>query len=1015
MFFSPLPLGLCFLHRVYPRRVGALALFVAVVTGALHATSGVLEPEFGQYSYDSFGPEFGLPQTNVTATCQTHDGYIWVGTEAGLGHFDGVRFVAFTRANTPALVGNQSVRRLFEAADGSLWIGTESGVIREHDGLFDVVGLPGMIVTAIAQDQAGDLWFGTENHGLFTYLNGNFVPRSTDIVPTSATVRTLFADSAGRVWIGLGRTPGVIVWDKGEFNRIDVGGADTRETFAIAEWPKGTLWFGCTRGLFRMHDGKIVRCDGSSNLVNPQVTDLQSAQSGGLWLVTGRVVHITSAEPFICVTLPRLPVATARTAIEDHEGNLWVTAQFDGLVRARRTFYRIISVDEGLPGAVTKSVAQDAAGNHWIAIQSHGIARLSPQGEVSVWGREQGYPSRDPLSLYAASDGVIWSGYTAGLTAWHDGRVDIHPEYRSVRIIFEDRSGTLWFGNDDGLIALARNGTFRRVDLIGSPTMVHAITQGPDGAIYVAVSPGGLFQLKDDHIRAYSQIDGVVAIGVRALYVDADNRIWVGVKGRGLGVLVGEQWLNPDAMADAVTDHVSAIVEDNHGQLWLGTPSGIMWGSKAQLLAAAYGRESPRLRLAGMEDGARTMPASSHSQPTVWKSNSGTLLFATRRGVVEIDPDHVPSNPVAPPVHIERVVVDGQSVNAREIVELSPHARQIAIEYTALSFVASSRITFRYMMEGYDRDWVEAGNSRSATYANLPPGNYVFRVIACNSDGQWNEVGDRLPIHQIPHFYQTWWFALLVCGGLGLMGYGAVRWSRLRLQRELERMEQRHALERERRRIARHLHDDLGANLTEIGLFAEAARERSRQPNDDLSELSQRVRGLVGSLDAIVWAANPANDSLDHVATYICEYFQSLFSRSTIRCRVDIGGDMPAFPLTPDQRTNLFLSAKEAMNNVLKHSGATQVWLRMKMEGDRFRLTIEDNGHGFDPAALEHRRRNGLQNMRSRMEELAGTFTIESTPGQRTCVVISLSFAGKSPISASVELHKSGSTPSETP
>jgi signal transduction histidine kinase len=726
--------------------------------------------------------------------------------------------------------------------------------------------------------------------------------------------------------------------------------------------------------------------------------------------VAGRVVHITATDPLVCAALPRLPVATARTALEDREGNLWVTAQFDGLVRARSTFYRVIATEDGLPGAVIKSVAQDAEGNHWVAIQSHGIARMTPEGEVAVWAREHGFPSRDPLSIYASTDGTIWSGYTAGLVAWREGRVELHPEYRSVRVIFEDREGTMWFGNDDALWKMSAGGAFQRVDLTGSPTMVHAITQGADGAIYVATSPGGLFQLKDGRSRPYANLSDGVATGVRALYVDADGRIWVGVKGRGLGVLIGEEWLNPDAMADAVTDHVSAIIEDRHGQLWLGTPSGIMWGSKAQLLAAARGREPPRLRLAGLEDGARSMPVSSHSQPTVWRSNTGTLLFATRRGVLEIDPDHVPSNPVSPVVHVEQVIVDGQPADVHRPVELSPQARQLAIEYTALSFVASARVGFRYRLEGYDRDWVDAGTRRVATYANLPSGHYVFRVIACNSDGQWNRVGDSIAIHQIPHFYETWWFAVLVCVAIVLAIFGAVRWSQRRLERELERMEQKQMLERERRRIARHLHDDLGANLTEIGLFAAAARNRTAQPNTDLDELSDRVRGLVGSLDAIVWTTNPANDSLDHVATYICEYFQSLFARSVIRCRVDIAGDMPAYPLTPEQRTNLFLSAKEAMNNVLKHSGASQVWLRMRMEEERFWLCIEDNGQGFDPAALENRRRNGLQNMRSRMEELAGTFSIETTPGRRTAVVISLSFAGKSPIPAPVETHRNGAS-----
>jgi signal transduction histidine kinase len=418
----------------------------------------------------------------------------------------------------------------------------------------------------------------------------------------------------------------------------------------------------------------------------------------------------------------------------------------------------------------------------------------------------------------------------------------------------------------------------------------------------------------------------------------------------------------------------------------------------------------PRLRLAGMSDGFRGTPASSSSQPAVWKSDRHTLLFATRRGVLEINPESTPPNQIAPPVHIEQIIVDGRQMQRPDQIELAAGVRQLAIEYTALSFVESRRVSFRYKLEGYDSDWIEAGTRRLATYANLPSGRYVFRVIASNSDGQWNEIGDSVRIRQIPSFYETWWFAALCGLAICLVGFGLFRWSRHRLERELEKMEQKHLIERERRRIAKNLHDDLGADLTEIGLFAEAARSLSTQPEATgyMVGLSNRVRGLVGSLDAIVWATNPANDSLDQVATYICEYFQSLFSRSSIRCRVDVAGDMPPYPLTPEERTNFFLTAKEAMNNVLKHSGATQVWLRMKMEGDRFWLSIEDNGRSFDPVTLENLHRNGLHNMRSRIEELSGTFDIETTPGQRTCVIISVSFAGKKPLA---EADRNGAHP----
>jgi signal transduction histidine kinase/ligand-binding sensor domain-containing protein len=1016
LFPNPLPLGFKVAGRVRARRRGFVFIFLAaaiVVAGdafSSEAASGSMAT--GQYIFDTFGTELGLPQANVTAACQTRDGYVWIGTEAGLGRFDGVRFVAFKRSNTPAFAGNQSIRRLYEDRDGVLWIGTESGVVRHRAGIFEHVGLAGIIVTAMTQDRTGRMWFGTEGRGVHTFKDEQLRSFAGDPAMLGPTVRGLFVDSANRVWIGFARCPGVVCYENEQFHFQDIGGAEARETFAITEWPSGTLWFACGRGLYRFNGGQVVRCDAEKALPNPQVTDVQLAHDGGLWVVAGSVVHVTQARPFAYLPVERLPITVPRTVLEDREGNLWICAQFDGLLRARRTFYRTVAMEDGLPGNGIKGVSRDAAGNTWLAIQSHGVARVRPNGEVSVWSREDGFPSHDPLSIYAASDGKVWSSYSVGLAAWHEGRVDVFPEYRSVRIMHEDRRGNMWFGNDERLWTRPTDGPFKRIEFAGgAPAMINAIAEGPDGTIYVATAPGGLSKIKDGRVTNFPDTGSFMTTGVRALYVDQQGRVWVGIKGRGLGVLVDGHWFNPDVLADAVVDHVSAIAEDQHGQLWLGTPSGIMWGAKDELLAVARGeRVLPRLRLAGMDDGTRVTPASSHSQPAVWQTKENTLLFATRRGLLEIDPDHTPANLIAPPVHIEQVVVDGRPMQRPDQIELAPDVRLLAIEYTALSFVETRRVSFRYKLEGYDKDWVEAGTRRMASYANLPSGRYVFHVIASNSDGEWNEVGDRVRIRQVPHFYETWWFAALGGVTAGLIGFGGLRWSRRRLERELERMEQKQMLERERRRIAKNLHDDLGANLTEIGLFAEAARGRTMQPDagGDMVELSNRVRELVGSLDAIVWATNPANDSLDQVATYICEYFQSLFSRSSIRCRVDIAGDMPAFPLTPEERTHLFLTAKEAMNNVLKHSSATQAWLRIKMEDDRFWLSIEDNGRGFDPDALENPRRNGLQNMRTRIEELSGTFAIETKPGERTCIVISVSFAGKKLLATGAETERTG-------
>jgi signal transduction histidine kinase len=329
-------------------------------------------------------------------------------------------------------------------------------------------------------------------------------------------------------------------------------------------------------------------------------------------------------------------------------------------------------------------------------------------------------------------------------------------------------------------------------------------------------------------------------------------------------------------------------------------------------------------------------------------------------------------------------------------VSLPPGARSLAVEYAALSFGQAERVLFRHKLEGYDADWVDASTRRTAFYGSLPPGQYTFRVRACNSDGIWNETGASVAIVQLPYFYQTTWFAWLLAGIVMAAGWGLYRWSNRRLRMKVERLEREHAMENERRRIAQDLHDDLGASLTEIGLFADATR-RAAPPAEHagLDYLAQRVRTLVGSLDAIVWAVNPANDSLDHLAAYIGELFQELFRASAIGRRMEIPPDIPRLPLTAEERSDIFLTTKEAMNNILKHSGATEAVLQIRMQDRELQITLRDNGRGFDLAAAAASGGNGLANMRTRIARAGGSVEMRTAPGQGMEIRIVVSFTGR--------------------
>jgi len=955
---------------------------------------GAATPDPGNLVFDTFGPVQGMPNANVTDVLQTRDGYLWLATGGGLVRFDGVSFTAFRPSNAPAFL-TSLILALVEDRQGDLWVGTNQGLVRLHAGVFQRVGLAQDAVSALAEDSSGRVWIGTHDHGLYCWEKGAL--RVADSVPLPTPFVTCLAfDRSGALWVGTD-TPGIVRYRDGRAERLFTDGELGDHVRSVAEFPVGTLWFGSHDGnLYRVRVGSLQRWGAAQGLGRQEVSALRPAARGGLWVAAGGLYFLPNADGGTLKPIAGLPAHNLAQAFEDREGTLWLAAREDGLIRGRTIPYRAIGTEQGIPTAEVRTVAEDERGGIWAALFHHGMARVDPDGSIQTYSLSEWCPNDDPSVVYPAGQGSVWVGGPGPLQLWRKpGDATGFPEAPGVRGIFRERGGDFWFGTNNSGVFRWKSGRLAAVRINGQP-IPHATSfaQGGDGAVYIGSWSAGLFRVSGDEVAVAAGDSSLPSKEIRSVLVDRERRLWVGMRSHGLALWAGDRWCTSEALAEAVADHVSAIVDDDGGRLWLGTAAGIFWADKSALAEACRRGAAPTLHLAGLGDAVPPVQSWSGAQPVALLAADGRMVFATRQGIFLADQRHLPTNPVPPPVLIEAVSADRMLLDRQGPVALPAGTRQLTVAYTAPSFVNASRVAFRYKLDGYDRDWVDAGMRRTAIYGSLPPGSYRFEVKASNSDGVWNDSGAGLAIVQQPGFYQTRWFAAVLVAAGAAAAWGLYRWSHRRLQSRLEQLEHRQATERERRRIAKHLHDDLGANLTEIGLFAEAARRRQTLPAalEDVVVLSERVRDLIGSLDAIVWAVNPANDSLDQLAAYLSEYFQQLFSRSTVRCRLDVADDLPAFPLTPEERSNLFLTAKEAMHNILKHAAATEARLQLRMEGSFFHLVLTDNGVGFDPAAAS-RRRNGLENMRSRVAELKGELRIDSGPGRGTRITLVVPFA----------------------
>jgi signal transduction histidine kinase len=507
---------------------------------------------------------------------------------------------------------------------------------------------------------------------------------------------------------------------------------------------------------------------------------------------------------------------------------------------------------------------------------------------------------------------------------------------------------------------------------------------------------GGLGQLKAGRLRQFRKSDGLSSDFVQCLLPGGDGALWIGTSDGGLNRLKDGQFAAIGMRQGLPNNVICHLVEDRRGFFWIGSHGGILRVAKAELDRCAEGEISAVSGLVyGRGDGMPTLECAGGLQPAGTQTADGRLWFSTSKGLVAVDPENVTTNQLAPPVVIEELRVDDQILDSGCPTgtprRIPPGRQRFEIRYTGLSFSAPERVLFKYRLQGLEKQWTEAGTRRVAAYSYLPPGDYVFRVIACNNDGVWNLTGASRAFTVLPHVWQTLWFRSLAGGGVAAVVGLAMLWTaRRKLRRHIERVERQQAIERERARIAQDIHDDLGASLTRISLLSQTARaelDNPRQAAANLDRIYSTARELTRAMDEIVWAVNPRHDTLDSLASYLGRFAQDFLGTAGLRCRLDVPVRLPAWPLTAEIRHNLFLAFKEALHNVLKHAAAKQVSISLVLSPNAFVVTVEDDGQGFalaEAVAAPEPRGNGIRNMSRRLTDIGGRCEIESEPGKGT-------------------------------
>ncbi len=961
----------------------------------------------------------GLPDNNVTSIAQGLDGYLWVITPAGLTRFDGVHFNSFPIEDFTKLVVPH-VREVLCGRSGVLWAASDGGIIIGLNPDFSTVPVPQAELPkrgphSLAESNDGSLWLGyalwTGNSNSVYRIKGGQVKCFTAKEGEPAgPFHSLIIDGIGDVWMAKGNQ--LAIYKNGSFHVV----MGVHGVLCLGATHTNAVWFVSGTHLFNCGASGALRDCGcvSQSLAESTVTAILEDVGGAVWIGTdGNGLFRYSPSGVERVEVSHSSILSLA---EDREGNIWVGTAGGGLDRICPRGIRLETVGNNLVSSQLRSITQDTNGTLW-GVTENGImvSRLHGQWEP----RFTNLPYSGAITCVAGDhDGSIWAGTQEGkvlrlangaCAAW-DTTWGAHgaAANASIRALLSPSPGELWVVGIS-MVNFLKNGHLQNVRLPPNIHSISAMAEDAAGDFWIGANSA---LIRFHGAQFVDETPGLLTVPhpICSLYGTADGSLWVGTRGGGLLRFKDGRFTQIRSEQGLLNNFISQIVADDHNWLWFGSDHGIFKIKQRELNQTIRDSALPlRPIVYGQNEGLNSLDAifstaPPYVLPNAIRSRDGRIWILTYSGVVIADPKLLPENAGSPSAIITQVVKDGQTIASyggvvstqtvanlktpNVLLELPPSYWHLEFDFTAFHFSAPENVHFRYQLGGFDENWIEAGTARSASYSRLGAGNYQFRVEACVGDGPWDQAPAALAFTVAPFFWQTWWFRLSVFSFFSLSLIAIVRYVSIRRMRlKLAAMEKQAAVERERGRIARDIHDDLGNRLTEIQLLTSLA-QRNRGPEKVISQvqkISSAARQATDALDEIVWAINPRNDTLADFINYVEEFTRDFLRMAEIQCRVDAPPHLPDKSVSAEIRHNLFLAVKEALNNIVNHANATEVSLRILILNESISIIIEDNGHGFNGQA-KGSGADGLENMQERIFEIGGQFDIKSSAHSGTLI-----------------------------
>ena len=943
-----------------------------------------------QESHRIWGQEEGLFQPTVYSIVQSRKGFLWLGTQDSLIRFDGLHFREYDHA-AGAGIQRALIRNLLEDDEGNLWVGSiGSGLVRiAPDGSFKSFkasdGFDSQNAFCLSKGEDGSIFICTDK-GLVRYKRDKFQMSTVVQGLPSNNIRDMCQTADGTLWIsgidfGLMKSDGLI------FKPVVLDGLSRSENInTLACAADNVVWIGKSTGLIRLQGMHTEAYTTHQGLPDNAISSLHVSPDQSLWIGTNDgVTRLRNGQFSIYRVRDGLSHSLVLSLYTDREGTLWVGTK-NGLDQFTEDKVTSYTTNEGMLSNNAGAVAEDSAGRLWVGTMGQGLNVFDGHKFNAITHRD-GLLDDTILSLLPEAGGDIWVGTERGINRLHNRQVV--SSYTSaqglpgnrISSLFRDQQGTLWAGTNKGLAFLAGDSfQVSNLGLLADHRSIYALSASHSVRLFASAEGPSISFLKDNQPQ-FRDLQTVQPVS--CFYFDQSIHVgWLGTLGSGL-----LHWQNGVFTRVRVKDglydnRIYAILRDGNANLWLASSKGIFRVSEQELQSFVDGK-TRYVTSIPFSTGQLRFECRSGVQPAAIRSHDGRLWFATTNGVVVVDPNHLKSNTQPPPVEITSVIINGQRTEPAQSIALTPFERNLEIRYAGLSFIAPDKMTFRYMLEGYDKGWIDAGNRREAFYGKLPPGQFRFLVTARNADGVSSANSAELSLQIAPFFYERKWFGPAV---FILLASLVVVWYRLRIRRLKQRFD---LVLAERSRIARELHDTLLQGLSGVTMQLQAlwirlgpSREKQllNEIIQDAAKCSAEARQSLLGLRSP--GASPVR--FTHNLANCCH-------EANVGDRLDLQLDLDSVTLLamPDAEFQLLRIAREAVANSVQHADATQMHVTLRVTQSELNLSLSDNGKGFYPET-SHYGHFGLLGMRERAAEIGAQLRVTSSPGFGTLVTVRL-------------------------